>query len=148
MDDINFDNIDDYEEYPVLPAGTYLCQLVNIHERATNAGDQMWGLEFIVMDEGKNQWKKIFDNMVFSEKAMSRVKLIASRLGVKVQGTMNLSVLKGEIMNKSVYIEVTIEDYDNKKQNKVPFAGYTEIQNQSKPNVNENSFVDDDIPFD
>jgi len=69
----------------------------------------------------------IFDNLVFSEAAIKRAKLICSRLGLDVSGELNLtpSLLK----DRRCYISVLTEEYEDnegkiKKRNIVPFAGY------------------------
>ena len=65
--------------------------------------------------------------MVFSQKALPRVKLICSRLGVDVAGEIDLK--PEHLIEKTCLVTVTIEEYEGdegkvKKRNSVPFSGY------------------------
>ena len=126
MPKIDFDNVDDVQDFSPLPAGKYLCRLAEVEEAATQYGDEMWKLRFLVAD-GKHSGRYIFDNMVFSDAALKRAKLICSRLGIDVSGEVDLtpSLLK----DRSCYVTVDTEEYEDdegnrKVRNIVPFAGY------------------------
>ena len=75
MPKIDFSNVDDVQDFSPLPDGKYLCQLSGIEEATTQNGDEMWKLRFEVVQED-HIGRLIFDNMVFSEAALKRVKLI------------------------------------------------------------------------
>jgi len=79
---INFSKVDDVQDYSPLPEGKYLCELSEVEETSTQYGDEMWKLKFEVVD-GEHIGRYIFDNMVFSEAALKRVKLICSRLLIR-----------------------------------------------------------------
>lgn len=125
---IDFSTIDEATDFKPLPEGRYLCVLDNIDETTTKeSGADLWKLRFRVID-GEFTGRTIFDNMVFSEKALKRVKLMCSRLGLDVSKEMDLvpSMIKG----KNVFITVEIGEYEDpqtgkkKPKNVVPFAGY------------------------
>lgn len=110
-----------------LPDGSYLAELTSIEEKTTQNGDEMWRMDFTVQAPKELKGRHIFDNLVFSESAMGRAKLICRRLGLDVKGEMQLvpSMIKGH----RAFITVTTEEYQAKdgtmrKRNAVPFAGY------------------------
>lgn len=126
MPKIDFKTIDDVVDFTPLPAGKYACKLADVEEASTQYGDEMWKLRFQVM-EGPHAGRFIFDNMVFSEAAMKRVKLICSRMGLDVSGELDLTteMVKG----RACLITVQTEEYEDeegkkKSRNVVPFAGY------------------------
>lgn len=126
MPRIDFNRVDDVQDFSPLPDGRYLCRLAEVEEAATQYGDEMWKLRFVV-ESGPHRGRYIFDNMVFSDAALKRVKLICSRLGLDVSGELDLtpSLIKG----RRCYVTVETEEYEDyegntKQRNVVPFAGY------------------------
>lgn len=126
MPKIDFSKVNDVQDFTPLPAGRYLARLVGIEEASTQHGDEMWKLRFEVVD-GPHAGRFIFDNLVFSDAAMKRVKLICSRLGLDVSKELELSpeTLKGRTARLTVEVE-PYEDQEgrSKQRNVVPFAGY------------------------
>jgi hypothetical protein len=148
MPKIEFDKIDDANIYEPIPAGRYLCELAEIKETATKNGDEMWELKFVVLESGLYENRIIFDRMVFSEKAMPRIKLICSRLGIDTTRSMDL--LPANLLYKRCYLHVVIEDYTDyegiqKKRNIVPYAGYEKMEDMKAKKNTE--LKDDEIPF-
>ena len=126
MPKINFSKVDDVQDYSPLPDGKYLCELSEVEETNTQYGDEMWKMKFEVI-HGEHIGRYIFDNMVFSEGALKRVKLICSRLGLDTSGELDLT--PGVIEGRKTHISVLTEAYTDsegktKKRNIVPFAGY------------------------
>lgn len=138
---VKFSQIDDASDYSPLPSGKYPCKLVHIEEKVTRKGDEMWAMEFEV-ESGDYKGRKIFDNIVFSEAAAKRLKLICSRLGVETSQDLHLTT--DMILGKRVGIEVGIDEYEDsngrmKQRNVVPFAGYEVAGSKADE--------DDNIPF-
>jgi hypothetical protein len=126
MPKIDFDRVDDVQDFAPLPDGKYLCRVSDVEEATTQYGDEMWKLRLVV-EAGPHRGRYIFDNMVFSDAAMKRVKLICSRLGLDVSGEIELTAAL--IRGKSCYVTVETEDYEDqegntKRRNRVTFAGY------------------------
>ncbi len=126
MPKVDFSHIDDVQDFTPIPAGKYLCKLVEIEEATTQYGDEMWKMRFQVV-EGKHTGRYVFDNLVFSEAALKRVKLVCARLGLNVAGELDLTpeLLK----NRTCFLTVQTEEYEDdegkqKMRNVVPFAGY------------------------
>jgi len=146
MPQVDFDKIDDPNDFTPLPDGDYDCRLQNIEERTTKSGDEMWGLEFVVTS-GQYEGRKIFDNMPFSEKALGRVKLICSRLGLDTSKPMFLR--PSMLLDRKCIVTVIQEEYEDengqkKPRNTVPFAGYTKIENGESETSQK---VGSDLPF-
>ena len=157
MPSIDFTAVDEAADFSPLPDGQYRCRLDQIEPDRTQYGDEMWKLRFAVEDE-PFQGRFIFDNLVFSEKALGRVKLICSRLGLDVSGAVNVTP---ELLRHRVcLIEVESEEYvdeegNTKKRNIVPFAGYQRIEdgtanhnaaNHNAADATEN-LSEADLPF-
>ena len=126
MPKIDFNKIDDVVDFSPLPPGKYLCKLADIEEASTQNGDEMWNLRFQVM-EGESVGRYVFDRLVFSAAALKRVKLVCSRLGLNVDGEMDLTPQM--IIGRSCLLAVQNEEYEDgegtkKMRNVVPFAGY------------------------
>lgn len=156
MPRIDFDTVDDVQDFSPLPDGKYLCRVTEVEEAATQYGDEMWKVRFVV-DAGPHRGRYIFDNMVFSEAALKRVKLICSRLGLNVSGALDLT--SASIKGRSCYVTVETEEYEDqegntKRRNVVPFAGYERADDvptaPPPPAANAGGAEDDseeDLPF-
>lgn len=146
MPKIDFSRIDDVQDYSPIPAGKYLCAVENVEEAQTQNGDEMWKLRFRVAD-GKHTGRMIFDNMVFSEAALKRVKLICSRLGLDVSKELDLT--PAAIKGRACLLTVDIEDYEDsegktKKRNVVPFAGYERAEGEASQGTSGKTWPQDD----
>ena len=155
MPRIDFNRVDDVQDFSPLPDGRYLCRLAEVEEAATQYGDEMWKLRFVV-ESGPHRGRYIFDNMVFSDAALKRVKLICSRLGLDVSRELDLTpaLIKG----RSCYVTVETEEYEDyegntKQRNVVPFAGYDRADGAlapASPKAEQPGGEDDsesDLPF-
>jgi hypothetical protein len=150
---INFDEVPDTDDFSPVPAGKYLCTISKIEESFTQSGDTKWrvGLQII---SGEYIGRFIFNNWAFSEKGLKRMKLICSRMGMPITGTVDL--IPSMFLDKNIVVETTIEDYwdeekkKTKQRNDVPFAGYhkdTSSKNDSQTQNDEEPVKQDDIPF-
>jgi len=135
MPKIDFSKVDDARDFSPVPAGKYLCRLSEIEEASTQHGDEMWKLRFEVV-KGPYAGRFIFDNLVFSEAALKRVKLICSRLGLDVSKELDLTpdLIKGRV----AILTVDIQPYEDaegrtKQRNTVPFAGYERASESDAP---------------
>jgi len=138
MPKVDFTNVSEIADFSPVPDGEYLCRLADIEQDLTRAGDEMWKLRWQV-EGGEHDSRLLFDNMVFSPKAMSRVKLICSSCGLDVSGELDLET--SMLLNKRALISTYQEEYeDDKGQSKVrnciPFDGYGVVPGDS-----------DNVPF-
>jgi hypothetical protein len=142
MPQVDWDSTPDANDYSPLPDGTYRVTVEEVEEKQTSSGDLWWNLELRVI-HGDCAGKKFWDGIFFTEKAMPRVKLVCSRLGLKVHGVVDLT--PDMLVGKVAYVNVIQEDYIDKEgntrtKNSVPFGGYTKINDDEKED-------DDDMPF-
>lgn len=144
MPRINFDRIADIEDYSPIEPGTYPCRLDEVEEATTQFGDDLWKLRWVIT-EGPNQGRILFDNMVFSEAALKRVKHICAGLGLDPAGEIDLT--PDRLRGRSCLVTVDIEEYEDnegrmKTHNVVPFAGYKPMD------IAVDSYIDtDETPF-
>ena len=149
MPKIDFSHIDDVQDFSPLPDGEDPCRLSEIEEASTHSGDEMWKLKFEVVD-GEYTGRYIFDNLVFSDAALKRVKLVCSRLGMDVSGEIDLtpSLLEG----RTCLISTEIEEYEDnegrtKRRNTVPFAGYERADAQDISAAPTADLSEEKLPF-
>ena len=89
MPRVDFTDVGDVADFAPVPDGEYLVRVTDIETDLTKSGDEMWKLRLCI-DGGEHDGRLLFDNMVFSSKAMSRVKLICSSFGLDVSGVVDL----------------------------------------------------------
>jgi len=140
MPKIDFQHVEDVDDFSPLEPGRYLCRLAEVEEGKTQFGDEMWKLRWVVAD-GPHQGRFVFDNMVFSPAALKRVKLICSCLGLDMSSEVDLT--PDLIREKVCYVSVEIDEYEDsegitKPTNIVPFAGYEQASEEGD---------DENIPF-
>ena len=122
MPKINFDEVPDSD---LVAEGRYRCVIERIVEKTSSQGNEMWRLRLRII-EGQYQNQKISDNLVFSEKALSRVKMLCKAVGIPVVGAFDLQ--PQHLYEKEVAIDVIHEEYQGQKQAKVPFRGYFAVE--------------------
>lgn len=135
MPKVDFNDVPDTEDFSPLPDGDYRCRCDEIKEEVSKNGNDMWNMTFIVTG-GEYKNRKIFDNMVFTEKAMNRVKLISHRLGgIEVDTIGEIDLRPPMFIGKEVILTVIETSYadsegNEKKKNKVIFGGYAAIKDE------------------
>jgi hypothetical protein len=114
-----------------IPSNRYLCQVFDVREKFTQNGNEMWSLFLKIQDEGPYFGKLIFDNLVFSPKAINRLKIFFKAIGLEAEGKKEY--FAAEIFEKYVYVTGKTESYKNdsgetKNRFKVDFNGYKSIE--------------------
>jgi hypothetical protein len=93
MPKLNFAGVEDQKDFTPLPAGVYTVELVNATEatikNGANAGATRYALTWEVRDDSdpKIDGRKVWDNQMFTEKAMFRVKGMLKAYGFEVPDT-------------------------------------------------------------
>lgn len=153
MPRVNFADVEEAEDFSLLPDGVYLCAVQAIDDTVkTQAGDEMWDIRFRV-EEGDYKGRAIFDRISFGKKALPRVKLLCSRLGMDVEGEVNVQA--GHLLGRKVFVNVETEEYvdrggNEKTRNTVPFAGFMAVSEAEPERASGGppiSAPDDDLPF-
>lgn len=126
LNNLDFSHVETARSFPVLPAGRYAVEVLSVRTDGptTKTGHEMWGLQLAVLD-GPHKGRRVFDNLVFSETAMPRLKLILDALGVDV--TRPVRMTADLILHRKCYVTVEIEGYQGVQRSKVRFDGYEEL---------------------
>ena len=122
MPKINFDEIPDHGNgFRLAPEGQYLARVKNVEEKNTRNGDLMWSI-LLEIAKGDFSGTWVYDNLVFSHKALSRVKMVCKALGLETKGEVDLR--KEAFIGRSCLIDVGIKEFNGKERNNVSFDGY------------------------
>ena len=133
MPKVNMHAVEDAQDFTPIPDGEYLAQLVEVDEnKTTRDGDPMWSVRWQVL-EGEHAGRYVFDNLVFSAKALKRVKLVFSRLGLDVAKDQEVDWTPDMIIGKQARITVVTEEYEDqsgqkKKRSSIPYAGFEAVE--------------------
>lgn len=141
-DSISFDptGVQEAQGFAPAPAGKYLARIIDVTtDGQTQDGYSRWGLRYefaaqvrpdgvvTIRDDGKN-WAGhgCWDNLVFSDKAAGRVKLVLGRLGLDMSRKIDLT--PQVLLGRWAILEVGVEEYTHegksRRKNAVAFAGY------------------------
>lgn len=143
MPNVDMGTIEDAAEFGVVPNGKYLCEVIECVASETAKGNEMWNITMKIVG-GKFNNRRIWDRVVFAEgKAMSRMKLVTTRLGIAkdFKGNLRPDMLMGRRAN----VTVETEEYDGKERNKVTFDGYEKIEGNGAAEKPSDDY--DSIPF-
>ena len=142
---INFPSVADAADYSPVPPDQYPIQIDNVQEASAPSGNEMWKLRLRIL-AGDYKGRCIFDNLLFSDAALPRVKILCNSLGLDVSGELDVTpeLLRGRTCLVTVDIEEYEDDAGNmKKRNVVGFAGYDPMEGDE----DEAAGDDNDIEF-
>jgi hypothetical protein len=106
----------------LLPDGWYHVEVKSVQPKQASSGLEYWRVEFLVRDGG-HAGARVFDNLFFSEKALPRLKIALSGLGLPHDGVVE--VVSEDLVGRRAWIEVkSQEGTDRKVRNVVTFGGY------------------------
>lgn len=158
MSNENFFNYDPNQAgggFEPLPEAEYECIISKAEPTASKtSGAPMVKVELTVRKDVEQEGggRKIFDNIVFSEKAMFKVHQIAGVAGV--QEAHNIEDFASKLYGKAVRIKTKNEEYQGKTNPKVHFYKEAEVEGGiSLPDASDDPFAggvginDDDLPF-
>lgn len=104
------------QAYKKCEEGIHVAKLIQLDEGTTQGGDDMLKATFEVT-KGDSQGARVFDNFVLSEKALWKLKLFLTSIGVKSEGKIVLEL--DRLIGKSVNIEVGNEEYNGQVRAKI-----------------------------
>ena len=103
---IDFSKVsDEPTTYELIPEGLTLLKVVECEQTETSKGNEMW--KFIYQDREEH---KIYDNLVFTDKTLNRVKKTFSNLGLDVSGSFDYQ--PDDVVGLYMNAYVLIEDYE------------------------------------
>lgn len=125
-------SVDEAGDFTPIPEGTYPCECQSIETKSTKSGDVMWNIKWRVIS-GEYEGKIFYDNLVFSEAALSRVKLVAKRVALLDVDSGPVDFETRHLQDKCAMITVEINEYTNDqgkqvRNNKPTFGGYDYYQ--------------------
>jgi hypothetical protein len=141
MPRVNFNRLQAERTFSPLPDGEYRCRLRDVEETVTRNGDAMFKLTWEVI-QGAHGGRRIFDNLVFSERALKRLKHVCSALGLCVTGEIDLT--PEMIQDRECMVTVASEDCideagTTKTRNRVLFEGYRSVEPAIQGEVEDES---------
>lgn len=127
MVQVDFNQVDDAENYVSVPNGTYLCEVAEIRRRMSEDGAERWGLRWSVVDGPFAGRTAAWDSLGFEPRSLRRTKLVLQRLGIPVAGTQEISPaeVEGRRAWVTVYARERVDAASGRRiiSNRVPFAG-------------------------
>jgi hypothetical protein len=157
---VDFDQIENCDNFASVPNGTYVCYVGEIRTRRGDDGIERWSLRWIVGEGPYAGRTAAWDSLNFSGPGLRRAKLILQKLDVPVEGPREIetSMLEGRRALVTVYAQERVDAATGRKviSNRVPFAGVDALdQTRSSPTgalaagsaVGEAADSDDDIDF-
>jgi|GEM_PF-2646780 len=153
MEVVDFTGTKEAGEFEAIPGGEYLCKAVEVDKKETKENkDTMYAIKWKVQT-GEYRDRIIFDNIVFSEKAMPRAKKIFKELGYNVDGSLeiNTSMVEGQCLALMVesYYQPNPKKLDKdgepmvEEKNSITYAGFRALTEEEKDEVKEAN----DVPF-
>lgn len=133
---LDFSSIEDFESFVSIPEGTYTCRVAEVRETASQQGAVRWGLRLEVVEGEYAGRTAAWDSLVFSERALPRVKQVLAVLGFDVSGLLELQ--PNDLVGTSARVQLVIEDREDpltgthKKRLRVPYAGYARVDPEAK----------------
>lgn len=123
---IDFDQVDNCDNYSSVPNGTYLCTVAEVRVRSGDDGER-WGVRWVVCEGAYAGRTAAWDNLSFGGTGLRRTKLILSRLSVPVDGPREVvpAAIEGKRARVTVYARERVDPLTGRKviSNRVPFAG-------------------------
>lgn len=134
MPKVNFKNVDETQQFKVIPEGEYVAEIVKVEETTTSKGDDMWKVQFKII-EGEYVGSNIFSYFVFNDGGYGNIKKLYKEIGgFDLAKTHNC--VPADVEGEKVIITVNIGEYTNKegvkvKNNSIPYGGFKSIDNDA-----------------
>lgn len=142
---IDFSQVSDEETvFELLNEGKHLLKVVSCESTQSSKGNEMWKIVF----EDK-EGNKVWDNIVYTDKTLNRVKKYFSNLGLDVTGSADYTPddIIGLYMNAEIKIEDYVDKNGNKKQKNTIDLWQSEKYVSGKKQAPKKVEEDTEIPF-
>jgi hypothetical protein len=169
MPRVNFNEVPDAANLSPVPPGRYSVVVVDATDGETRAGDPMITVVLEVVAPAEYVGRKVWDRLVFSTKALPRVKKFLSAAGYEGLDLGDVDVTAETVVGLVVDADLEISEFkgrdgETRRSNSVTFAGYgktneavvdmnlagkrVEAAQAAKAAAEEREAIaDDDIPF-
>lgn len=129
MPKINWSQVEDSQEFTPIPEGKYEATIESVEVKETSKGDEMW-LVKLNIDDGDYKDRKVLTNLVFNEGGYGNIKKLYSCIfGTKLPKNCEPSDIEGE----KITVDVIITEYNGKKYNNIPYAGFYATDAEEAP---------------
>jgi hypothetical protein len=127
----DFSDVTDVEDFASIPEGSYVTRIAEVREGTTRGGSPRWAMRLEVTGGDHAGRTAAWDGLVWSERGLSRVKFVLSKLGFDVSG--RLEVEPRDLVGLEVLTEVQMEEREDALTGRrivrprVPFLGYESV---------------------
>nr|DAU58674.1 MAG TPA: Protein of unknown function (DUF669) [Caudoviricetes sp.] len=133
MPKVKFQDVDETQQFKVIPEGDYVAEIVKVEETKTKNDDDMWKVQFKVI-EGEHTGTSIFSYFVFNEGGYGNIKKLYKEIGGFDLAKAH-NCVPSDIEGEKVVITVAIGEYTNREGNKVknnsiPYGGFKNIDDE------------------
>ena len=124
----DFSKIDDTHSFVSVPEGTYPCKIAEVRERVARDGSAQWSFRLEVLEGEYAGRTAAWDSITWSEKGLSRVKLVLGALGFDTSGPLELEAV--DLSGRCARVSLSIENHEDPVTGvrtlrpRVPFTGY------------------------
>lgn len=135
MPSIEWNKVEEQDFSPIAE-GKYTAKITNVRDTqkdsdellVTSKGDEMWSVTFDIIGP-KYAGRKIFTNLIFNEGGYGNIKKLYSTIfGTKLPKKCT----PNDIIDEVIDIDVTITEYKGKKQNSIPYAGFSKASMEAE----------------
>ncbi len=150
MPKLNMSNYDSpgVGNFKVVQPGIYLVKVIDVVVKHSTKGFEYWNLKLEIVEDGSEYYgQKLFDNIIFTEKALNRAKLIFESCGVDVSTEREYTPddLLGAICKVEIdRIETYIVEGKGKPKSVIAYAGYYSADSSAVAKAKES---EEEIPF-
>ena len=130
MPRVNFKEVDEEQQFTIIPEGEYVAEIKKVEETKTKKDDYMWKVKFQILD-GDFKGKNVTSFFVFNDGGYGNIKKLYKAIGgFDLAKTHNCVPI--DIEGEKVIITVAISEYTNKdgqkvKCNSIPYGGFKSI---------------------
>lgn len=105
------------QAYKKCEEGIHTVKLVSIDEGTSQAGDDMLKATFEVISNNSSKGARVFDNFVLTDKALWKLKMCLTAMGIKCEGKIALDLEK--LIGKTVDVDIAHEEYNGQKRARI-----------------------------
>lgn len=102
---VNWDTIEDAEDFSPIPEDRYLAKIHECKEETTDNGDAQFVITFKV-EHGQYKGRTVIDRLTFSAAGLKRVKFAMSRLGFNTEQKGSVAVQAAHLLGKFAIITI------------------------------------------
>ena len=131
MPRVNFKEVDEEQQFTIIPEGEYVAEIKKVEETKTKKDDDMWKVQFQILD-GDFKGNNVTSFFVFNDGGYGNIKKLYKEIGgFDLAKTHNC--VPSDIEGEKLIITVQISEYTNKngekvKNNSIPFGGFKSIE--------------------